>query len=171
MTAARIVGFTSLNLKEFLPLMQGVLDRNVADIPDGANLNPPLHHLLCLAAIKQPSLRATGEACRAQANMFHVICAIACSEYESAEILEIAAMPSILTQTVNRGTDCLLLAGTLEQWVAAVMRGCQLNVSKPARETFNRIYEEFTRIRLAGLFNTESKQQHDKTFILIEHKR
>lgn len=171
MTAARIVGVTALNLKEFLPLMRDALQRNVAEVPDAANLNPPLHHLMCISAVKQPTIRASSEHCRPQANMFHAIVLIACDERDTAEILEVAALPSVVVQSTTRGLDCMLLAGTLEQWISAVIRGCQAGVTRQTRETYNKVYAEFVRLRLDGMFKVESVQQRDDTFLLLEHKR
>ena len=160
MVAARIVGLTALNLKEFLPLMQQALGRDVASVADAANFSPPLHHLMCIAAVKQPSIRASVEQCRPQANMFHVLI-----------MLEVASMPSVLVASESRGIDCVLLSGSLEQWISAAIRGCQLSVSRTTREAFNAVYNEFMRIRLAGLFKATPVDHKDETFLLIEDKR
>lgn len=171
MVAARIVGLTALNLKEFLPLMQQALGRDVASVADAADFSPPLHHLMCIAAVKQPTIRASVEQARPQANMFHVLMMLACDERDTAEILEVASMPSILVASEGRGVDCVLLSGTLEQWINASIRGCQTSVAQQTREAYNAVYNEFTRLRLAGLFKATPTDYKDSTFLLIEDKR
>lgn len=165
MSAAQLVGFTSLNLKTLLPLMQAALGRNVAEVADGANLDPPLHHMLCVASIKDEHLKPSAESVRTHAALFHAVVIVGCDERDTAEVLSIAAMPSVVTPTRARGMDCVLLAGTVEQWIDAVMRGCHKSVSREAREIYNSVYQQFSRHRLAPLFPTPVAAT-DNTFYL-----
>jgi hypothetical protein len=165
MSAAQLVGFTSLNLKALIPLMQAAVGRNIADVADGANIDPPLHHMLCMAAIKDDKVRPSADSVRTQTHLFHAIVLVGCDERDTAEVLSIASMPSVVTPTKARGIDCVLLAGTVEQWIGAVTRGCSRSVSREVREVYNGVYQQFSAKRLGTLFPTPV-QSTDNTFYL-----
>lgn len=166
MSAAQLVGFTSLELRALLPLMQAAIGRNVADIADGANLDPPLHSMVCVASINDPDVKPSADAVRMHTHLFHAIVVVGCDERDTAEVLSIAAMPSVVTPSKARGVDCVLLAGTVEQWIDAVMRGCHKSVSREARQVFNAVYDQFNKRRLGMLFKARPVDQYDDTFLL-----
>lgn len=164
--AAKLVGFSTLDLKHFLPIMQQALDRNVAVSADRAGVDPPLHHMLCVAGIKDENVRPTAASLKPYAPLFHAAFLIGCDERDTAEVLEIASMPAIVTPTCQRGIDCLLLSGTMDKWVFAVMRGCSTNVNQEARKIYNSVYAEFARVRLDQLFDANRRAHADNTFLL-----
>ena len=164
--AAKLVGFTTLDLKQFLPIMQQALERNVAEVADRANANPPLHHMLCVAGIKDDSVRPTAASLKPYAHLFHAVFLIGCDERDTAEVLEAASMPAIVTPTCQRGIECLLISGTLDLWIDAVLRGSTTKVSYDVRRIYNSIYDEFARVRLDGMFNVTRKDRHDSTYLL-----
>lgn len=164
MSAAQLVGFTSLNLKALLPLMQAAVGRNVAEVADAANLAPPLHDMLCIAAMKG-DVRASADSVRAHTHLFHAIVLVGCDERDTAEVLSLASMPSIVTPSKARGVDCVLLAGTVEQWIDAVTRGCDKSVSREVRAIYNGVYHQFSKVRLGPLFPTPVDNR-DQTFLL-----
>jgi len=169
MSGASLVQFSSV-LPSLLPLGRQGLERNLAASADAAGHEPPLHHMLCVAAIKDPEARSA-EDLRPYTNLFHAGFVLAADERDCAEILEIAGMPSLMVDTVQRGLSMLFLSGTLTQWREAVLRGCQKEVTREARQAYNQIYTKFKNLGLAGLFSVRSKQspRDDGTF-LLEHK-
>jgi hypothetical protein len=169
MSGVALVQFSSLNLKELLPIGRQAFDRNLAEGADLQDLEPPLHHMLCVAAMKDPGVR-TAEDCRPYIDLFHAGFFIACDERDAAEILSLAGMPSLMVDTVDRDVVTLFIAGSLAQWTAAVLRGCQSQVGREARHTFNLIYTKFKDVGLAGVFSVRSKPNtRDNTF-LLEYK-
>jgi hypothetical protein len=170
MSAVALVQFSEVNLHKLIPLCRQALDRGIADVADAAGCEPPLNHMLCIAAMKTHDIKANAEAVRPYMNMFHAGFIIAVDERYCAEILELASMPSIMTPSVERGLSVMFIAGNLSQWRDAILKGCQKEVSREARETFNKIYTEFKNIGLAGAFSFKSKDHtRDQTF-LLEYK-
>jgi len=167
--AAKLVGFTTLDLKTFLPIMQQALERNVADVPDRANVNPPLHHMLCVAGIKDDSVRPSAASLKQYAHLFHAVFLVGCDERDTAAVLEIASMPAIVTPTCQRDVDCVLLSATLDVWIKAVVRGSQKSVTSEVRHIYNSIYGEFCRVHLEAMFETSRNNHTDGTF-LLEYK-
>jgi len=169
MSGVRLVGFTALDLNAFLPLTQIALKRNVAASADQGNHDPPLHHLLCLAAIKNQNVKPTAESVKSYTPMFNACVMVACDVRDTAGVLECASMPSIVEQTVDRDIDLVFLSGSLSQWRDALLRGCAAEISQPIRHIYNLIYNEFNTIRLAPMFDMKTTPQQDSTF-LLEHK-
>jgi hypothetical protein len=119
--------------------------------------------------MKDPTVK-TAEDCRPYANLFHAGFIIACDERDCAEILELAGMPSLMVDTVERGISAMFIAGTLSQWGVAVLRGCQKEVTRDVRHTYNLIYTKFKNAGLAGLFNLKSKSHNRDHTFLLEYK-
>lgn len=165
MSAAQLVGFTVLNLRTLLPVMQSAVGRNIGSVADAANLDPPLHHMVSVASIKDANIKPSAESVRNYAHMFHAIIVVGCDQRDTAEVLSIAAMPSIVQATKERGVDCVLLAGTVEQWIDAVMRGCHRSVSREVRSVYNDIYHLFAKLKMKSLFPSPT-ENNDSTFYL-----
>lgn len=169
MSGAVLVQFSSVDLRKLLPIGRQGLDRNLADAADAVGVEPPLHHMLCIAALKNPSAR-TADQVRPYMNLFHAGFVVACDERDCAEILELAGMPSIMVEAVERGTSALFLSGSLTQWHEAVMRGCQPDVGRDTRQVYNAIYTEFKNMGLAGLFTAQSRPHNRDHTFLLDHK-
>lgn len=170
MSGVALVQFSEVDLRKLLPLCRDALDRSLADVADAAGCEPPLNHLLCIAAIKSPDLKATAEAVQAYLNLFHAGFLVACDERYCAEILELAGMPSLMTPSVERGLDVMFIAGNLAQWRDAILRGCQKEVSRESRHTYNLIYTEFKNVGLSGAFKFKSREHPRDTTFLLEYK-
>lgn len=169
MSGVALVQFSSVDLRKLLPLGRTAFDRNLAEAADAGGYDPPLHHLLCIAALKSVE-KASPALVKPYLNMFHAGVLVAVDEQDCAEILELAGMPSVMVDTVQRGLSAMFIAGTLTQWQAAMLRGCQKEVSHEARHTYNLIYTEFKNIGLAAAFSMVSKPNtRDHTF-LLEYK-
>ncbi|MHC4700085.1 MAG: hypothetical protein ACYTFQ_05875, partial [Planctomycetota bacterium] len=157
------------DLRKLLPLGRQTLDRNLADSADTMGYEPPLHHMMCIASLKNPNAKSASDL-QPYLNLFHAGFLIAADERDFAEIFELAGMPCVMVETVERGMCVAFIAGSLAQWRDAVVRGCQREISREARHTFNLIFTEFKNIGLAGAFSVVSKpNQRDQTF-LLEYK-
>ena len=97
MSGVRLVGMTALDLNAFLPVTQIALKRNLAEAADNGNHDPPLHHLLCLAAIKDQNVRPTADSVKNYTTMFNACMMVACDVRDTAGVLECASMPSIIS--------------------------------------------------------------------------
>jgi len=171
MSAAILVQFSSLELPRYLKVGRKALDRSLSERADDGGHEPPLHHMLCIAAMKSPDLKPSAEACRPYMNLFHAGFVVIAEDYDWAEILEAASMPSIMTETIERGYSVGFIAGTLSQWRDAMLRGCQPEIMRGVREAFNSVYTEFKNIGLSHLFEFKTKPNpRDHTF-LLEYKK
>lgn len=169
MSGAVLVQFSNLDLQKYLRAGRQSLDRNLADGADAAEHEPPLHHMVCVAAIKNPDAKSANDI-KPYMGMFHAGFLIAADERDWAEILELAGMPCIMVESVERGLNVGFIAGTLSQWRDAILRGCQKEVSREARHTYNLIFTEFKNIGLSSAFDFKSKpHSRDHTF-LLEYK-
>lgn len=169
MSGVALVQFSSLELKNFILLGRQGLDRNLSAAADAAGHEPPLQHMLCVAAMKNPSANKATDVIP-YLNLFHAGFMIAADERDWAEILELAAMPCIMVESIERGLNMGYVAGTLLQWQAAILRGCQKEVSREVRHTYNLIYGKFRDVGLAPAFQFKSKPTNrDQTF-LLEYK-
>lgn len=166
MSDVALVQFSSLDLTKLLPIARRALDRSISEAADSIDSNPPLHHMLCVANIKEPGIRPSAASCVPYLNMFHAGFLIAAYERDIAEILEIAGMPCILVESVARGVCVVFIAGTIDQWKTACLRGCVQTVTREARHTYNLIYSEFNKIGLASVFEARKTEKTDNTFLL-----
>jgi hypothetical protein len=168
MSAVALVQFSSVDIGKLLPLGRQALDRNLAESADSAGHGPPLHHMLIVAAMKDAGARSATDI-TPYLNLFHAGFLIAADDYHWAEILELAGMPGLLVESTQRGLSLGFIAGTLTQWQAAILRGCQREVSTDACGTYNRIYTEFKNIGIAAAFRLKSKPNNQNGTFLLEY--
>lgn len=169
MAGVALVMMSKLDTDTLLPLMRQALGRNIAAGPDASGVSPPLHHLMCLASIKDPAKSAA--ATKAYLNLFHAGFVIAADERDFAEVLEVAGLPSILVDSQQRGIKVAFIAGTLARWREAILRGSVPAVSTDVRAIYNQVYLALSKLGMSpALELTLSAERPDKTF-LIEHKR
>lgn len=169
MSGVALVQFSSLELKQVITLGRQGLDRNLCAAADAAGHDPPLQHMLCVAAIKNPDASKATDVIPYM-NLFHAGFMVAADERDWAEILELAAMPCVMTESVERGINVGFISGTLTQWQAAILRGCQKEVGREARYTYNLIYGKFRDIGLAPAFQFKSKPNNRDHTFLLEYK-
>jgi hypothetical protein len=169
--SAALAMFSQLNTDMLLPLMRQALGRSISSAADKANFDPPLHHMACIASLKEPDLKPTAASIKPYLNLFHAGFVVAADERDFSEILEVAGMPSVLVDTLQRDTKCAFITGTVAQWRDALLRGGVSTVSSSTRHIYNDIYREFSRLGLATAMElTVSQERPDRTF-LIEYKR
>lgn len=169
MSGVLLVQFSNLEVQKYLRAGRQSLDRNLAQSADAANHEPPLHHMLCIAALKNPDAKSANDV-KPYMGMFQAGFLIAADERDWAEILELAGMPCIMVESVERGVNVGFIVGDLLQWQSAILRGCQKEVSRSARHTYNLIFTEFKNIGLSSIFDFKSRPHtRDHTF-LLEYK-
>lgn len=166
MSGVALVQFSGLDLHKLLPIARQGLDRSISEPADSIDSNPPLHHMLCVAALNEPKLKPSAQACVPYTNLFHAGFIMAVHERDMAEILSICGMPNVLTESVERGISIAFVAGTLAQWKSACLRGCVKDATREARHVFNLIYGEFNKLGLAPLFEARKVERNDQTFLL-----
>ena len=169
MSGVALVQFSTLNLQKLLPLCRQMLERSISEPADSIGADPPLNHMLCVAAINEPDLKPSAASCVPYMNLFHAGFIIAADERDMAEILAVCGLPCVMVETVERGICTAFIAGTLSQWKTATLRGCVKSVSRETRHTYNLIYSEFNKIGLAPLFEARKVERPDHTF-LLEYK-
>jgi hypothetical protein len=169
MSGVALVQFSTVDLQKLLPLTRQGLDRSISEPADSINSNPPLHHMLCIATIKEPNIRPSAAAAIPYVNLFHAGFLVAAHERDMPEIMEIAGMPCVLTESVERGISVAFIAGTLEKWKTAVLRGCVQSATREARHTYNLIYGEFNKLGLGPIFEARKVERPDHTFLLEYH--
>ena len=163
-----LVQFSALDLGKFLPIGQEALGRRLSAAADASGKTPPLHHILCVAALKNEKARISPEECTPYLNMFHAGFLIGVDERDCAEILEVTGMPAIMVESVQRGLNVVFIAGTLVQWRQALIRGCDPSTSSEVRHIFNQIFSKFSTIGLEPVLGVEKKPNSDQTFSLLE---
>jgi hypothetical protein len=166
MNGVALVQFSNLDLGKFLTLGRQAFQRNLAEAADSAGFEPPLNHMLCVAAMKDAGLRPSAAAVIPYLNMFHAGFVIAADDMDFAEILELAGMPAVLVGTQARNIKMALIAGNLLQWKAAVLRGCQKDVTREVRHVYNGVFAEFKRLGLTAIFEAKQTREQDGMFYL-----
>jgi len=170
LSAAKIVGFTSLDTRTLLPLVEKVTGRNISSFADSKNFNPPLHHLQCLASFKGEETINIQRNVSLYCNMMNAIVLIVCDNRDTAEILELASMDSISSKTINRDFDCLLLSGSLVEWRSALLRGCSKSTTETVKKIFNLIYCQFVSHSLGEVLGVSTIPQRGSDIFLLEYK-
>jgi hypothetical protein len=145
------------------------MDRKLSSSADSSGHEPPLHHMLCVAAIKDPQAKSSEDLVD-YLNLFHAGMFIAADVRDWSEILEVAAIPAVITNSVDRDIDVGFLSADLSKWSSAILRGCNKNTSKEVRVVFNKVYNEFKKIGLAGAFKFRKKDNLKDNTFLLEYK-
>ena len=169
MSAVALVQFSQLDLAKTLQIGRVMLDRNLDDAADAAGHDPPLHHMLCVAAMKNPDAKSANDI-KPYLGMFHAGFIIAADERDWTEILEIAGLPCVTSFTVDRNILAGFITGTLLQWQEAVLRGCQRDVSQDVRALYNQLYTQLKNIGLTAAFDFSSTNHPRDTTFLLEYK-
>ena len=170
MSGVSLVQFSNLDLKKLLPSARAALGRSLSEKADSANADPPLHHMLCVAALKEPNLKPTASSLVPYANLFHAGFLVAADERDFAEFLEICGMPALLVDSVQRGTMVAFISGSMSQWRMAVLRGCVPTVTSEVRKICNQLYAEFNKLGLAPMFEARKRENTSDNTFFLEHK-
>lgn len=172
-----LILLTNMDLLRFLPAARDVLGYSPAKAADSVTvpLQAVPHHIACMDSFKDenatPSIRSASHCL----NLFHAGFFIVADERDMLEILEVAGMPFISTESLARGVDAAIISGSLVQWRDAVKRGChpglQSRLFRGTRHAFNSVYKILCDQGLKEMFNgLQVSEQSDQTF-LLEGKR
>jgi hypothetical protein len=149
--------FSAFDLDTFLPIARKALGRGISD--DTA-LTKEVHNMLCIAGLVEGGMD--------DVEAFYTLAyLIAVDERDVPEIVQLAGMPHIVTDTVARGILAMIITGPLSEWHHAVKRGCRASASPEARKIFNMIYTDLDKRGLNGTL--ERKATDDGTFLLEYH--
>lgn len=168
MSGVALVSFTNVDLNALLPIMRQALERSVSAPADAAGASPPLHHMLCIAAIKDDKTR-NAESVKPYLNLFHAGFIIGAYSDLFAEVLEVAGLPCIMVDTKARDIKCAYIVGSVAQWRDALVRGCTPVTSQEVRHIYNLVYREFGKVGLSSVMDVTTKLHTDKT-TLIKYK-
>jgi hypothetical protein len=167
MSGVALASFTAVRPDIVLSLTRKALGRSVSAVADSAGYEPPLHHMMCIAAVKEPDLKKSAASVKPYLNLFHAGFLIAADERDFAEILEIAGLPCVLVDTQARDIKLAFITGSVSQWKDALLRGCITTVGSEPRRVYNLIYKEFGKLGLGPAMELFASQERpDKTFLL-----
>ncbi len=166
---------TSMDLVHFLPAARKVLGYSPAKAADSVAvpLQDTAHQLACLAAFKDEHASTSLRASPYCLKLFQMGFFIVADERDMLEILEVVAMPFVITESLARGVDAAIISGSLAQWRDAVKMAChpRTQLARGARHAFNSIYKLLCDQGLKEMFNgLKVLEQSDHTF-LLEDKR
>lgn len=168
MSAARIVGYTTLDLNTLLPLTEKLTGHNIGAFADSKRLTPPMHHLQCLASFDKIQTNNLAGNVKHLHNMFEVLVLVACDSRDTAELLSILSMRSLLAETVNRDFECFIVCGTLAEWDTAFRWSANPHVTPTVRDVLMTIYYQFCDHGMKGLFNLTPVTKQN--IMYLEHK-
>lgn len=170
-SAVALASFTSVDKNNLLTLMRQALGRSITGPADKAGCEPPLQHMMFIAAIKEPELKPQATSVKPYLTLFHAGFIIAADEYDFTEILEIAGLPAVVVDTITRGIKIAYVVGSVSQWRDAMLRGGVSTVGTEARKVYNLVYKEFNKLGIAPALDLKAGSElNDKTFT-IEVKR
>ena len=170
-----LILLTKLNLQTFLPLSRDILGYSAAKAADGVSieLKEIPHNIACIAAFKDEKHPPTFKPDCPYLKLFQAGFLIATDERDMTEILELAAMPFVITQTLKRGVDAVVVCGPLSAWRDAIILACnpRTSVSRETRHTFNAAYKLLCKEGLRDMFgDLHVAEQADHTFLLQNHR-
>ena len=161
----------SIDFRTFIGLSHKVLGRSPAAQSDACRreLSDAERFLSCLAAMRDERAPVGLSPHLLKHVSFSAF--IGADERDMLEILQLAAMPFVVAETIVRGVQAAVVTGTLAQWRDAVVSGCSKGVPSPVRRCFNKLHGLFV---AAGLNVWQDYTPHgtaDQTFLLLEDKR
>ncbi len=149
----------------FLTLCKEMLSVSPAHLADAEGLRG---HPLLISILKEFSEKPESDVY----NLLQFGCLIASDERDTPLILEVVSgMQFALTETIVRGVQAIIICGTLQQWISAVIKGCRKEQATSIRYCFDTIYNCFCQQGLGKVFNSTKHDLVDHTFYLTEDKR
>jgi len=166
MAGVVLVQFSDLDLKSFLPACRQATGRKMSASADAKGHTPPLHHMICVAAMKNED--AGPRDCIQYKQFFQAGFLVVADSRDMPEILEVASMPSVLVDTIDRDLSMAFVTGTLSQWRDALVRGCSKSTSRTTRKIFTAVYSKFKSIGVASIFDLKSTTHSVDNTLLLE---
>lgn len=161
----------SIDFRTFIGLSHKVLGRSPAAQSDACRreLSDAERFLSCLAAMRDEQAPVGLSPHLLKHVSFSAF--IGADERDMLEILQLAAMPFVVVETIVRSVQAAVVTGTLSQWRDAVVSGCAKEVSTPVRHCFNKLHSLFTAAGLHVWRDYTPRGAPDQTFLLLEDKR
>ena len=163
---ALIIQRSVLDTQVFLGACIEMLGYSPARSPDAHKLEEMAHSLSCLTAFKNRDATPGVKESKNVFELFSIGCLIIADEQDMQDILEVAGLPFVFTETTARGIQAAVVSGTLRQWRTAILKGCDKNAAQYVRICYDTIYLQFRSIGLDGVFERSQKILEDNTFLL-----
>ena len=176
MSGVALILRSDLDLDNLLPLSRDMLGYSPAKAADGVIVPLPklAHYLACLSAFKNPDAPPTVGYAAPVWGLMTIGFLVAADERDMVGVLEAThGMEAVVAETVERGIQAAIIAGTLVQWQRAIKLTChsRTDVSREVRHTFNLMYKQLVKEGFRDLFDGVIRSdQPDHTF-LLEDKR
>lgn len=164
--SAVIIQTPQLDPPVFLSLCADMLGYTPARAADAAGLTGVLHLLACYTAFRDQHAKPTVKAGFDIYELLSFGTLFVADDRDMGDLLEIAGLPFILTETRIRGIQSAIVSGNLRQWRVAILRGCQANQSTLIRACYDKLYLAFADLGLADAFGHRRKDLGDGTFLL-----
>jgi len=160
MIAVQMVMFSAFDLETYLPIARQALGRGLSGTADAAQLSDELRNMMCVAAL-------TGDDVTFVEHLYFAAYLVAADERDMPEIIQIASMPHVTTNSATRGVQVSIISGPLTSWAPALLRGCRPDASVEARRVFNLIHKDLDRRSLCGILEgVRRRPRNDETFLL-----
>jgi hypothetical protein len=154
MIAVQLVMFSAFDLDTFLPIARKAKGRGVS----ADAITSEVRNMLCVAGLIEGQVE--------DVEAFYTLAyLIAVDERDVSEIVQLAGMPHVVTDTVARGIQAVVITGTLHGWYKAVRLGCRASSAPQTRKIYNMIYTDLDKRGLCGTLGVR-KPSGDGTFLL-----
>ena len=163
---AMIIQRSVLDTPVFLGACIEMLGYSPARGPDAQKLEEMAHSLSCLTAFKDRDATPGVKESKGIYELFSIGCLIIADERDMQDILEVAGLPFIFTETTVRGIQAAVVSGTLQEWRTAILKGCAKTAPQYIRICYDTIYLQFRSIGLEGVFDRSQRILDDNTFLL-----
>lgn len=169
MDAALIVT-PNVDFQTLVGVAHKALGYSPAAVADSSHiqLSETERYLSCLAALHDKNA-PTGLAGHLLQHAFASVM-FAFDERDAIPILELGAMPFVLSESVRRGTLFGVMSGTLAQWRDAILAGIRPVVSTETRQFYGRVMKLFEGNGL-NLWKGYTVKTHTDNTLLLEDKR
>jgi hypothetical protein len=155
MNAVQLIMFSAFDLDTFLPIARKARGKGVS----ADAITPEVRNMLCVAGL------IDGEATDVE-DFYTLAYLIAVDERDVPEIVQMAGMPHVVTDTVARGIQALIITGSLPKWQRAAKMGCRSCTSPQTRKIYNMIYTDLDKRGLCGALDVYRSPSGDGTFLL-----
>lgn len=168
---AVLIQVPSIDFRTFVGLSNKALGRSPCAAADASRryLSDAERFLSCLAAMRDEKAPVGLPPHLLKHVSFSAF--IGADERDMLEILQVASMPFVVTETIARGVQIAVVTGTLDQWRDAVISGCAKGVPTPVRHCFNKLHGLFTAAGLKVWPDYSPRPGPDQTYLLLEDKR
>ena len=155
----------------FIGVTHKVLGYNLASAADAIQrrVSDAERFLTCLASLRDPQA-TVGLPPKLLAHVSFSVLIVA-DDRDLIDILECAAMPFAVADTLARGVQVAVVTGTLNQWRDAVTSGSSPDTEVTVRSCFNKVYSLFCNEGLNVWTDFRTRPATDQVTFYLEDKR